>query len=89
MHIRKAYRQWRVYGGGPENIHYSALHQIKRENVHQLESRGLTIRAMPSRIGNAVQPIVVNDLLYVTTPKLRVLALNAANGKLYLEFRSE
>jgi len=26
--------------------------------------------------------IVVNDVLYVTTPKLRVLALNAANGSL-------
>ena len=33
----EAYQQWRVYGGGPENIHYSALNQIKRENVHQLE----------------------------------------------------
>ena len=34
---RNAYRQWRVYGGGSENLHYSALNQINRENVHQLE----------------------------------------------------
>ena len=34
---RNAYRQWRVYGGGLENLHYSALNHINRENVHQLE----------------------------------------------------
>ena len=33
---RNAYRQWSVYGGGSENLHYSALNQINRENVHQL-----------------------------------------------------
>ena len=83
----EAYRQWRVYGGGPENIHYSALNQIKRENVHQLEV-AWTYDTGDAFEGSEMQcnPIVVNDVLYVTTPKLRVLALDAASGKLIWSF---
>src|SRR5262249_24087885 len=33
----RQYREWRMFGGGPENIHYSTLDQITRDNVHQLE----------------------------------------------------
>jgi len=28
---------WRVYGGGPDNIRYSTLNQINRDNVKQLQ----------------------------------------------------
>src|SRR5262245_18100171 len=31
------YREWRMFGGGAENIHYSTLDQITRDNVHRLE----------------------------------------------------
>jgi glucose dehydrogenase len=31
------YREWRMFGGGAENIHYSTLDQIIRDNVHRLE----------------------------------------------------
>ncbi|HVB28805.1 MAG TPA: hypothetical protein VNG91_03230, partial [Terriglobia bacterium] len=31
------YRTWQVPGGGPGNIHYSALKQIDRANVSQLQ----------------------------------------------------
>ena len=31
------WRSWSVYGGGPDNIHYSKLDQINRENVHSLQ----------------------------------------------------
>src|SRR4249920_3593277 len=71
---RNPYRQWSVYGGGSENMHYSALNQIKRENVHQLEV-AWTYDTGDAFEGSEMQcnPIVVNDVLYVTTPKLRVL----------------
>jgi hypothetical protein len=29
--------EWRSYGGGPENTHYSTLRQINRSNVNQLQ----------------------------------------------------
>src|SRR5262245_19723104 len=74
----KAYQQWRVYGGGPENLHYSALNQINRDNVRQLEV-AWTYDTGDAFEGSEMQcnPIVVDGLLYVTTPKLRVLALDA------------
>ncbi len=84
---RNAYRQWRVYGGGLENLHYSALNQINRENVHQLEV-AWTYDTGDTYEGSEMQcnPINVNGVLYVTTPKLRVLALDATNGKLIWSF---
>src|SRR5262245_4992971 len=82
-----AYREWRVYGGGSENLHYSALSQINRENVHQLEV-AWTYDTGDTFEGSEMQcnPIVVDGLLYATTPKLRVLALDAADGKLMWSF---
>ena len=35
--FRKEAQDWRVYNGGPENIHYSKLAQINRENVSRLQ----------------------------------------------------
>ena len=35
--VADARRSWSVYGGGPDNIHYSSLDQINRENVHSLQ----------------------------------------------------
>src|SRR5262245_23860277 len=81
------YGQWRVYGGGPENLHYSTLKKITRENVHKLEV-AWTYDTGDAFEGSEMQcnPISVNGVLYVTTPKLRVLALDAADGKLIWSF---
>src|SRR5438093_9395394 len=77
------YRDWKMYGGGPENIRYSKLDQINRKNVSHLEVAWTydTGDAFP---GSAMQcnPIVVDDVLFATTPKLRIIALDAAMGKL-------
>lgn len=74
------FRDWRV-NGGPDNIRYSTLTQINRNNAHQLEV------AWSFDTGDAYQgsemqvnPIIVNGVLYATTPKLRVIALDAATG---------
>ena len=81
------YRGWTVYGGGPDSIRYSALGQINRTNVARLEV------AWTYDTGDAFadsemecNPIVVNGLLYATTPKLRLIALDAATGKLRWSF---
>ena len=81
------YREWPMYGGGPDNIHYSSLKQINRKNVSKLQV------AWRFDTGDAYQgselecnPIVVNGVLYATTPKLRVIALDAATGRLKWAF---
>jgi len=84
---QREYRDWTVYGGGPESIRYSRLDQINRANVRQLREvwRYDTGDAFE---GSEMQcnPIVVQGLLYATTPKLRVIALEADTGKLRWSF---
>src|SRR5262249_43923633 len=81
------YDEWRVYGGGPENTHYSRLRQINRANVGKLQVAWTydTGDAFP---GSEMQcnPIVADGVLYATTPKLRVIALDAATGRLRWSF---
>jgi quinoprotein glucose dehydrogenase len=84
---RDLYRGWPAYGGGPENIRYSTLTQINRQNAQKLAV------AWTYDTGDAFRdsemqcnPIVVNGVLYATTPKLRVIALDAATGKLRWSF---
>ena len=84
------YREWEMFGGGPENIHYSTLQQIDRENVNRLEV-AWRFDSGDEFPGSEMQcnPIIVDGVLYATTPKLRVIALDAATGKLALELRPE
>ena len=81
------YRSWSVYGGGAENIRYSALDQINRENVDKLEV-AWTFDTGDSFADSEMQcnPIMVDGVLYATTPKLRVIALDASQGKLLWTF---
>ena len=72
---------WPVYRGDPKGNQYSPLAQIHAANVHRLQ------RAWEYRTGDAnqrstmhVNPVVVNGVMYVTTPSLRAVALNAATG---------
>jgi glucose dehydrogenase len=71
----------------PDSIRYSALDQINRGNVARLEVAWTydTGDAFPDSEMEC-NPIVVNGLLYATTPKLRLIALDAATGKLRWSF---
>jgi glucose dehydrogenase len=81
------YRDWKMFGGGPENIHYSTLSQINRDNVSQLEVAWTydTGDAFPNSEMQC-NPVIIDGVLYGTTPKLRVIALDAENGKLIWSF---
>jgi quinoprotein glucose dehydrogenase len=81
-----AYRSWEAYGGGPDQIRYSRLDQINRSNVRSLEV-AWTFDAEESG-GLQSNPIVVEGVLYTTTPRHRVVALDAATGVLRWSFDS-
>jgi quinoprotein glucose dehydrogenase len=72
---------WPV-NGGVNNIRYSDLSQISRENVKQLQV-AWTYDSGDAFNGSEMQsnPIVLDGILYATTPKMRVIALNATTGK--------
>src|SRR6202795_2314511 len=79
-------RDWRVYGGTPENNHFSSLTQINRKNVKRLKI-AWTFDTEESG-GLQTSPIVVAGVLYGLTPSQKVFALNAATGELLWKFDS-
>jgi glucose dehydrogenase len=82
-----AHRAWSVYGGGPDNTHYSALKQINRDNVKQLQV-AWTFETGDASPGSEMEcnPIIVGGTLYATTPRSNVIALDAATGELKWRF---
>ena len=68
--------------GGPGNIRFSPLTQINRENVKQL-AVAWTYESGRRISGSEMQsnPIIVDGMLYATTPKMRVIALDANTGR--------
>lgn len=85
--LTKNYTEWKMFGGGSDNTHYSTLQQINRDNVHKLEV-AWTYDTGDAFRGSEMQcnPIVVDGVMYATTPKVRVIALDAATGKLLWSF---
>jgi quinoprotein glucose dehydrogenase len=80
-------REWRVYGGGAAGIRYSPLTQVNRGNVKRLR-RVWSYDTGDAFAGSEMQcnPLVIDGVLYATTPRLRVVALDAATGKLRWSF---
>jgi quinoprotein glucose dehydrogenase len=79
-------QDWPVWGGGPENSHYSPLAQINRANVKQLEIAWSFDTSEEG--GLQTSPIIVDGVLYGITPTQKVFALDAATGKLLWTFDS-
>lgn len=81
---KKKYAGWPQYKGSDENIHYSALTQVDTANVKQLQvaweyHSGGVDTANHSQI--QCNPIIVDGLLYGTTPAMKLFAIDAATGK--------
>lgn len=73
---------WPVYRGDPKANQYSVLAQINATNVHLLQP------AWEYRTGDAAgsstmyaNPLIVGGVMYVTTPSLKAVALDAATGR--------
>src|SRR5271165_1442417 len=77
---------WPVYGGQLAGDHYSALSQINRKNVSQL--RVAWTCDTGEQGGMQTSPIIVGGVLYAYTPSQKVIALDAATGKLLWKFDS-
>lgn len=73
---------WPVYHGNDEHTHYTTLSQISPANVKQLKV-AWTFDTKDAFPGSEMQanPIVIDGVLYATTPKLQVFALDAATGR--------
>jgi quinoprotein glucose dehydrogenase len=67
--------------------HYSALKQINRENVAQLKlAWQFDSHDEYERSEMECNPLFIDGVVYATTPRLRVVALDAGTGKLLWDF---
>ena len=79
------YNDWRIYRGGTEGNSYSSLKQIDTNNVARLKV-AWTFHTGDSGVAIECNPIIIGDVIYITSPALKVMALNAATGKLIWKF---
>jgi quinoprotein glucose dehydrogenase len=77
---------WPVYNGGPDADHYSRLTQINRANVDKLKLAWSFDTG--EKGGLQDNPLIVGRTLYAYTPTQKVVALDAATGKLKWKFDS-
>jgi quinoprotein glucose dehydrogenase len=79
---RRDYKTWEVYRGDEGSNAYSQLNQINAANVKQLEV-AWTYRTGDSAasVNLECNPIVINNILYGVSPKLKTFALDAKTGK--------
>jgi quinoprotein glucose dehydrogenase len=85
-----AAQEWRSYGGDAGGTRFSPLTQINRENVSRLGRAWTYHTGEVERGGNATDrhqvapfestPLVVDGILYFSTPSNRVIALDAETG---------
>jgi quinoprotein glucose dehydrogenase len=81
---KKDYSGWSAYGGSKEGNRYSSNENINKSNVSQLEvawTFSSEDRDTSNGSQNQCNPIVIDGILYGTSPRLKLLALNAATGK--------
>jgi len=81
---KKDYKGWPQYKGSNENIHYSSLKEVDTGNVKQLQV-AWTYHTRDADSANHSQiqcnPIVIDGVLYGTTPKMKLFAIDAATGR--------
>ncbi|KAA9035949.1 PQQ-binding-like beta-propeller repeat protein [Ginsengibacter hankyongi] len=82
--IKQSYKNWSVYGGTKDAMHYSSLIEVDTSNVGELQV-AWEYHTGDADTGSSTQiqcnPIIVNGVLYALSPKMKLFALDAATGK--------
>ena len=77
---RRPYTTWSDYAGSADSMQYSALTQIDRSNVRQLEL--VWHYPLPEVRGNlGFNPVIVDGVMYVVGRSNSIVAMNAATGE--------
>ncbi|WP_259067552.1 PQQ-binding-like beta-propeller repeat protein [Mucilaginibacter sp. X4EP1] len=83
-HVTSNNSGWQAYAGSKEGNRYSSDDRINKTNVNQLKIAWIYSsgdKDSANRSQNQCNPIIVNGVLYGTSPKLKLFALDAATGQ--------
>ncbi len=78
-----SYKTWQVASGSKESIHYSELTQVDTSNVDQLQVAWIYHTKDADTVHSSqiqCNPIIVDGILYGTTGRMKLFALDAASG---------
>ncbi|MBT8399156.1 MAG: pyrroloquinoline quinone-dependent dehydrogenase, partial [Rhodothermia bacterium] len=78
-----SFTTWESYLGDNSRSHYSSIDQINRNNVHDLQVAWVFNTGDAREEGRSqiqCNPIVIDTVLYGTSPRLKLFALHAGNG---------
>ena len=87
LHAASSEHAWPGYGGGPADNRYSSLKQINIANVSRLQV-AWTYDTQDGAGDTQTQPITIGGTLYGVTPAHKIVAIDAATGKLKWRFDS-
>jgi glucose dehydrogenase len=73
----KPYTTWTAYGGDADSSQYSALNQINKSNVSQLQ----VVWTFPVTGTVIFNPLVVDEVMYLLASDNTLVAVDAATGK--------
>lgn len=82
------YTDWAIYRGDKKSNQYAELAQINATNVHKLKPIWEYHTGDPHGPSMYSNPIIVDGLMYFTTPRLDAVALDAATGRQVWKFVS-
>lgn len=85
--LKNSNHSWKYYRGDEGNNAYSSLDIINKANVSCLEVAWI-FRTGDSKPGASIQcnPLMIDDILYVTSAGLKIIALDAVTGKVHWEY---
>lgn len=74
--------EWPTYGGTLDNQRYSPLNQVNRSNVKELQvAWAFQVPFVQGNTSFECTPVVSGGIMYVTSPKSDVYAVNAETGE--------
>ncbi|MDE2580654.1 MAG: PQQ-binding-like beta-propeller repeat protein [Rhodospirillales bacterium] len=79
MNASRNLDNWMLYGRTYKNQRFSPLKQVNADNVKALQPVAIIQTGVAASFENS--PIVVNGIMYVSTPWDHVIAYDATNGK--------
>ena len=73
-----SFADWKTYQGDFGRNQYSSLTQVNKQNVNKLAPLWIYKTGDSLRNNSQIQcnPIIINGVLYATTPNLKLIALN-------------
>ena len=86
------YASWEVYKGSTASMNYSSLTEIDTTNVGQLALAWIFNTGDADTSKNSqiqCNPIIVDSVMYLTSPTLKLVALHAGTGKKIWEFNPD